>query len=193
MLLTAACPLCGRRGGPVCAPCLAVVGPPAALPPPRELDELVALLDYHAARPLVTGLKNGQRRLVLGPLADALAERLAPAPGAVVTWAPTTPARRRHRGFDQAELLARALARRWGLPCRRLLLRTAGAQSGRGRAARRQGPRFLAPGVVGAPVVLVDDVVTTGATLTAAARALRAAGAPAVTAAAIARAERPIA
>jgi predicted amidophosphoribosyltransferase len=97
----------------------------------------------------------------------------------VVTWAPTTPVRLRGRGFDQARLLARAVARRRGLPCRPLLRRWAGpAQTGRDAAARRAGPLFSASGPVrGRRVLLVDDVVTTGATVSAAARALREAGA----------------
>ena len=61
----------------------------------------------------------------------------------VVTWAPTTAARRRQRGFDQAELLARALARRLHVPCRRLLLRPPGnAQTGQPLDVRRAGPAF---------------------------------------------------
>ncbi|HEX8771251.1 MAG TPA: phosphoribosyltransferase family protein, partial [Acidimicrobiales bacterium] len=96
-----------------------------------------------------------------------------------MTWAPTTGARRRERGFDQAELLARAVARRLGLPCRRLLRRRPGpAQTGRDREGRQSGPAFTTRRVTGpARVLLVDDIVTTGATVSAAARALRAAGA----------------
>ncbi len=190
VLLPPTCPLCRRPGEPVCRSCLAAAGPAPALPPPLHLDELTVLVDYHRASSLVTGLKNGHRRQVLGPLAAALAVRAQPPPGALVTWAPTTAARRRSRGFDQAELLARALARRWGLRCLPLLARAGGPQSGQGRRARRRGPAFACGRRVRAPVVLVDDVVTTGATLTAAARALRAAGAPAVHGVAIARAER---
>ena len=96
----------------------------------------------------------------------------------VVTWAPTSSARIAERGFDQAELLARAVAKELGLPCRRLLYRAHGApQSGHDRAARLLGPAFRAraprPGL---RVLLVDDVVTTGATLHAAAQSLLDAG-----------------
>ena len=138
--------------------------------------ELVARLKYRNARGSVPFLARG-----MGALVTTAAD--------VVTWAPTTPARLRGRGFDQARLLARAVASRGGLPCRRLLRRAAGpAQTGRDAAARRMGPVFAAARpVTGRRVLLVDDVVTTGATVAAAARALREAGAAEVHVVAAAR------
>ncbi|HEX4866494.1 MAG TPA: phosphoribosyltransferase family protein [Acidimicrobiales bacterium] len=183
-----ACVLCGAPGPPLCRQCVAGAPAPVSAPP-LHLDSCVALLDYRLSRPVVTSLKNGQRRALVGPLADALAARARPPAGAVITWAPTTPERIRRRGFDQAELLARALARRWNLPCRGFLRRVPGAaQAGRGAAARRANPAFHARGAVAPAVVVVDDVVTTGATLGAAAQVLRAAGATSVQAVVVARA-----
>ena len=107
-----------------------------------------------------------------------LASLVVPAEGQVVTWAPTTPDRARERGFDQAELLARAVARHLDLPVRRRLRRLAGVhQTGRSADERRGAPRFTAPGGVPNTVLVVDDVCTTGATMSAAAAALRTAGA----------------
>ena len=74
--------------------------------------------------------------------------------------------------------MARAVAARLGLPVRRTLRRRGDAhQTGRTRAERLQGPRFEAVGAVPPAVLVVDDVCTTGATLSAAASVVRAAGA----------------
>jgi predicted amidophosphoribosyltransferase len=153
----------------------------------------VALLAYDGAgRRLVARLKYANERAALRGLAAALAAAAPPGADAV-TWAPTGATRRRERGFDQAELLARAVARRLRLPCRRLLRRDPGPpQTGRTRAERRTAPpvftpRRPAPGTV----LLVDDVVTTGATAAAAARALRGAGATRVVLLAAARTPPP--
>jgi predicted amidophosphoribosyltransferase len=110
-----------------------------------------------------------------------------------VTWVPTTAAHRRRRGADQAEVLATAVARRLGLPCRSLLLRLPGPpQHGRGAADRRLGPPLAARSRrVGGGVLVVDDVITSGGSVAAAARALRSAGACRVVAAAAARTPPP--
>ena len=133
-------------------------------------------------RDVLLGFKYRNRRAVAGHLAGLLVNRLVAAGRAVdvVTWAPTSRRRRRERGFDQAELVARHVARQLGVPCRRLLERADvdGPQTGRARDARLQAPLFRAhPNVPPARVLLVDDVVTTGATLRAAAAQLEQAGA----------------
>jgi predicted amidophosphoribosyltransferase len=150
-----------------------------AAPLPAQLDVCRSLLVYEGqARAVITRLKYRNDRAVLGWLADGMAGLLAPPPGAVVTWAPTAARRRRQRGFDQAELLAVAVGRRWGTACVSLLARRgATAQTGRSRDERRANPVLAARrSAGGAPVVVIDDVVTTGATLSAAAAALRTTG-----------------
>lgn len=189
MLLRPSCPSCGRSGFVVCPRCAAELAPAPNLPAPFGIERVDAVHDYRRARALVTALKNGGRRDLVPWLASAMAAVRTPAPGTVVTWAPTGRTRQRQRGFDQAELLARAVARRWGVPARGLLRRLPGpAQSGRSAAERRAGPAFTAVGSVPATVLVIDDVATTGATLQAAAQALRAAGAARVEALVAARA-----
>jgi ComF family protein len=104
--------------------------------------------------------------------------------------------RRRERGFDQAELLASSMSRHLGLPVLRAVRRATAthAQHGLARHARagNVGRAFAVPeghvaAVTGRWLVLVDDVVTTGATLTACAQALYGAGAAAVSAICLAR------
>jgi predicted amidophosphoribosyltransferase len=128
---------------------------------------------------LVARLKYRNARSALRWLALSMAALVDPTAVDLVTWVPTTGDRRRQRGFDQAELLARAVARRLGLPCRRLLVRGSGPpQTGRSLADRRVGPVLAASRrrVPAARVLLVDDVITTGTTITVAASALRTAG-----------------
>ncbi len=139
-----------------------------------------------AARDAMHALKFSAAR----PLARVMAAQIAAGapPGLLAAAPPQTalvpvpphPRRRRSRGFDPAELIAVALARRSGLPLRRVLRRghAPSHQLGASRAARRDAANlhFLARGAPPPRVVLVDDVHTTGATLDACARALRAAG-----------------
>lgn len=130
------------------------------------------------ARQVLLGLKYRNHRSVAGALAAHLVRSWAPGEVDVVTWAPTSGSRARGRGFDQAELLARSVARELGVPCRRMLWRTHGLpQTGRTRTERLQGPGYRGRSPrSGLRVLLVDDVVTTGATLAAACEALHSAG-----------------
>jgi predicted amidophosphoribosyltransferase len=130
-------------------------------------------------RRLVAALKYRNGRSVVPVAAAALAQLARPHRVEAVTWAPTSHTHRHHRGYDQAEVLARAVARGLNVPVRRLLARGPGPpQTGRSRAERLAAPpAFSALGVVPTTVLLIDDVVTTGATLAAARAVLEAAGA----------------
>lgn len=182
--------------GPRCRRC-ALPSPCAPCPAARAAFERAwAPLAYAGpARALVAALKFGGA-LALADLMAAQMATTAPAgllgsgPGEadgsggrrpVLVPAPAHPARARKRGFDQAERLARALSRRTGLPLDACLSRGGAAESqiGASRATRLRKGRveIAARGPVPARALLVDDVHTTGATLNAAARALRDAGA----------------
>lgn len=141
---------------------------------------LVKALKFHGATRVASGMAA---LIVASAPATMLAGTLVPVP--------LHPARRRARPFNQAALIAGAVSTRTGRPLADCL-RRAGAdrrQVGRGRAARLQGAAgsVEATGAVPATAVLVDDVVTTGATLVTCAAALRAAGAERVRAIAFAR------
>jgi predicted amidophosphoribosyltransferase len=194
MWFPVSCARCTTPGSSPCARCLGALTAAPRLPCPPELDELAALVAYdEASRPFVTAAKYRNARTALTSLAPAAAAVLgAPSPGLVVTWAPTSAERRRARGFDQAQLLAGAVAAELGCPVRHLLRREGGThQTGRSRAERLEGPEFRVGGRVPADVVIVDDVCTTGATLSAAARALRAVGAHRVRGLVLARTPDP--
>ena len=134
----------------------------------------------------------------LGPaLGRLLAARCAAHGAAVVTAVPLSWPRLLARGFNQAEAVARPLAAALELPYLRLLgRRPRRRQTGLTRAARSRNasgafrPRPRAAAIQGRSVLLVDDVMTTGATLAAAAATLRRAGAAAVLAAVVARTPR---
>ncbi len=190
MLLSTSCPACGAIGPAPCPSCRSAVRRAPALPRPPGVTSCAALLAYDGVgREIVARLKYANARSALPWLADGMAG-LATAPADAVTWVPTTPQRRRRRGFDHGRLLAGAVARRLALPCRPMLARLPGPpQTGRTRAERLDGPRLLVPAGAALPrrVILIDDVATTGATLSAAARALIAAGAAEVHAVVAAR------
>lgn len=130
---------------------------------------------------VISAFKDSRRTALAGPLAQLMAQRIAaPAAGSVLVPIPQSPSRRRERGFNQAELLASQLAREWGLPVQGALMRPDDGRHQRGasrgaRLGQVQGA-FRAQGRAPHHAVLVDDVLTTGSTITAAARALRAAG-----------------
>lgn len=112
-----------------------------------------------------------------------------------ITWVPLSARRLRARGYDQARLLAEEIAREWGLPCEALLEKTKHTrpQSGlKSREARRSNAEgvYRAPDpdrIAGREILLVDDIVTTGATLLSCCKVLKAAGAKRVTAVTAAR------
>lgn len=187
------CAVCGAPSAVVCGACLEPLAPADPVVDPDGIDDVLALLRYDdSSRPIVAAFKFEGRSdvaRVFGPPLSRLLDDRRFGPGLpTVTWAPTTDRRRRARGYDQAEVLARAVAGSARLPVRRLLRRSMGpSQTGRTRLERLDGVAFavLAPPPIA--VVVCDDVLTTGATMGAAAMALRGAGVARVTGLVLAR------
>ena len=201
VLFPRACAGCGAGPWPFCRGCVADLAPltppwcrgcgrpwPADVDrcadcPPAPITSARAAFAYGGpARAAVHRLKFSGWRGVGDALAGALAA-LGPPPADAVTWVPLAPRRRAERGFDQARVLARALARRLELPAAAFVRRTKATapQARRTRAARLEAMAGafapLARRPAPARVLLVDDVLTTGATASACARALACAGA----------------
>ena len=208
------CPACWRDTpfitGLVCDAC--------GVPLPGEAEEAVqcddclahprgwsrgraAMLYGGTARSLVLGLKRGDRLDCVAPAARWMAQAAAPIllPGMVVAPVPLHRLRLLKRRYNQSALLGRAIARAAGLDfCPDLLIRprSTGSQEGRDRAARLSamaGALALHPRradrIAGRPVLIVDDVLTSGATLEAAARAALDGGAASVAVVVLARAQ----
>ena len=209
VLLPPTCPGCGREGEIICGRCRTTltrrVNEPAGVPLglPTKVPPGIVQLEWCAAyngpaRACLHALKyDGERRLVQ-PLAEIMAERWARAGvgGDVIAYVPVHAARKKQRGFDQAELLARAVAARLRLSVvpavRRATKTTAQHALGRGARARNVGHAFAADlryadAIRGSWIVLIDDLTTTGATLAGCAAVLYEAQASAVSALALAR------
>ena len=209
LALPATCAGCGREGDALCPACLPAVrarvalpaGTPMGLPegPPDPLVQLEWCAPFAGTvRRALHALKYAGVQRLARPLGEAVAARWARAGagGTLLVPVPVHAGRRRERGYDQAELIAAAAATALGVPMLPLVerLRATAPQyrlDRRHRASNVADAFAVRPGgarlAAGREVVLVDDVVTTGATLGAVAAALLAAGAASVSAVTVAR------
>ncbi len=165
--------------------------------PTLPFDCLVIAADYEGiAKNLVHKLKFERARSAAYPMAEILAQYVSSVPVAsgIVTHLPTASRRIRQRGYDQSALVAKFLARNLGLPYAALLHRQGDKrQLGQGRRIRQvqlEGAFWTAAHLQNKHVILVDDVITTGASTVRAATVLREAGADSITVAIFARAAR---
>ena len=214
LLLPQRCLACGQPGTQVCDPCLDALprlrppfcercGAPTEWPVRRCAEcagRRIAFASARAAvaydsrvRSIVAGWKEHGLRRLAALAADVVAAQVPRPDVNVLVFVPTDRDRGLKRGHHPAERLARELGKRWELPVLDSLRRRGGAPRQRGLdvAARRRNVRgaFTARTTTGC-VCLVDDVYTSGATASAAASAMRAAGARRVEVVTFARALR---
>jgi ComF family protein len=219
------CVACGAHGAVLCIACRESIQPPrpprcprccGPLPSaharcphcadshgPHNLDRMIVASIYEGAvRKAIIALKyNGQRRAAT-PLGDLIAAAVRASDESldIIVPVPLHASRRRARGYNQAELLARRCAHLLGVPCSPDALVRARAtppQVGLSLPERRRniagafvlGDGARAAALAGRRVAVLDDVTTTGSTLEAAATALRAAGPAAIIGVAVAHPE----
>ncbi len=205
------CVGCRREGTPLCVTCARAlasreasasgvsIGLPGEVPAPLLQLEWCAPFQG-ITRDALHAIKYGGEQRLAGPLGGAIARRWrrAGTGATLVTHVPVHADRARHRGYDQAELIARSAASALQLPHDPLLVRARAtiAQFDLDRADRStnvHGAFAIRDATAAAIcarrpwVLLIDDVVTTGATLAACAEVLEAAGAIGVSAITVAR------
>ncbi len=195
LLFPPTCVSCGRVGSLICPKCVAAISPA----PERTIAGLegvcVAGLYQPPLSDAIRALKYHSTTRLAGPLAALLAHRIAACSWQVemVCSVPLHPNRARERGYNQAALLASALAESLRCPVVQAAERvrdtpTQTDLSASERRANVAGAFRALPVVRGRRVLLVDDVLTTGATISACAAALHDAGAAGIFGGAVASA-----
>lgn len=192
LFLPARCLCCGRAVRPERLFCPGCVPALPKEPLSREFPlsgggflAVAACFPYEKGfRRTLHRLKFQEERALARPLGTLMAEAASSLGEELdgVTWVPMSPQKLRRRGYNQSELLAKAVAKELGLPAWDLLeqVRETDTQHSLTRAQRAdnvRGAYRAKSAALGKRVLLVDDIVTTGATLRACAQGLYGAGA----------------
>lgn len=173
---------CSAPGALLCRCCRDGLAPPHRHDPIEAVDRVVIPWAYEdGARDLVLALKLRAQKPAAQVLGEAIVTELQSCGtlAEAIVWVPARPKDIRVRGFDHAELIARTVAAMTGIRLFRCLQRTGyrpdqTSLSGVDRRANLEGAFWATEGPD--RVILIDDLVTTGATATACARALREVG-----------------
>jgi ComF family protein len=186
------CAGCTQPGFALCPVCVAAL---RAEPRCADGDGIQAAYRYAGAvAAAVQSAKYGDARTALRQCCEEAAPRIRLRPSSLLVPVPLGPKRSRQRGFNQAAVLAQALAEKWGCGVDDRLVRTRDTrpQVGQPRSDREANLvgafQWIGPDLAARAVVVVDDVCTTGSTIKAAAAALKRAGAGPIGAAVLARA-----
>lgn len=190
MLAPPECVGCEEEGQILCAKCQKIVVKATI----KNSKNIIAVTEFNEiGRGLTHAYKFQRQRDASHIIAKLIAQSLPYQSFTVVTSTPTAPVRVRQRGFDHAALLARRVAANLQLPYRPLLFRRSSVR----QVGQRRQTRFRqAEGLYGAHpaardqhILLVDDVITTGATIEACSKALKQCGAKSIQAAVLASQE----
>ena len=196
LFLGASCPGCGGAWFGLCAECRTALEIPVRL---VHRDLPVPLYAACPYRPILAHVvprykDDGALHLdrVLGHLLARAVRAVDPEPGTVVVPVPSMSSSPRARGYDHASRLARIPAREMGLPAKRVARRLASGSDQEGLTRQERAENLhssMEARPMNASALVVDDVVTTGASLRETIRCLRAAGVPVVGAAVVADAD----
>ncbi|WP_156756695.1 ComF family protein [Actinokineospora pegani] len=178
-LLPTRCAGCGRQDTPWCQTCAGALAAPFPVHRPHLPPTTAAAAYAGPARRLVIAAKERNRRDLYPVIAAALVSGVPPARPLTLVPVPSRPAASRRRGGPHMTAIAREVGGRVGLPVAEPLVLGRGARDSVGLGARERGRnlarhlRVRPEALPDTPVVLVDDVLTTGASAVACARALR--------------------
>jgi len=186
LILERRCPVCNRLSKGVCSSCLSDFNISNSKIEVQGLESFSSLFVYDSkSSRAILAAKQAQRIDVLNQLAIMLGQfvkdlNLDVCPDSV-TWVPASKFEKRRRGFDQGKILAKQVSKKLDLRSNRMLLRrTSERQVGKNRVSRLSGPNFKTRSCPFQNVLLIDDVVTTGASMRSAAMELKSAGCKAV-------------